>query len=31
MAAEEKKGDSKIWKNLAMAMQADLKKSGRKR
>ena len=31
MAAEEKKGDSKIWKNLARAMQADLKKSGRKR
>ena len=26
MAAEERKGDSKIWKNLAKAMEADLKK-----
>jgi hypothetical protein len=26
MATEERKGDSKIWKNLAKAMQADLKK-----
>ena len=28
MAAEERKGDSKIWQNLAKAMEADLKKSG---
>jgi hypothetical protein len=27
MAAEERKGDSKIWRNLAKAMEADLKKS----
>jgi len=27
MAAEERKGDSKIWKNLAKAMEADLKKT----
>ena len=26
MATEERKGDSKIWKNLAKAMEADLKK-----
>jgi hypothetical protein len=26
MAADERKGDSKIWKNLAKAMEADLKK-----
>jgi hypothetical protein len=32
MAAEERKGDSKIWKNLAKAMEADLKKTaGRSR
>jgi hypothetical protein len=28
MAAEERRGDSKIWKNLAKAMEADLKKRG---
>jgi hypothetical protein len=26
IAAEEKRGDSKIWKNLAKAMEADLKR-----
>jgi hypothetical protein len=26
MAADERKGDSKIWKNLAKAMEADLKR-----
>ena len=26
MAEDERKGDSKIWKNLAKAMEADLKK-----
>lgn len=31
MAAEERKGDSQIWKNLAKAMEADLKKTARTR
>jgi len=32
IAAAERKGDSKIWKNLAKAMEADLKKTaGRSR
>lgn len=28
MAAEERKGDAKIWKNLAKAMEADQKRRG---
>ncbi|HVC27022.1 MAG TPA: hypothetical protein VND40_02560 [Nitrososphaerales archaeon] len=31
MAAAERKGDSQIWKNLAKAMEADLKKPSRTR
>jgi hypothetical protein len=31
MAAKERKGDSKIWKNLAKAMEADLKPRRRRR
>jgi len=31
IAAGERRGDSKIWKNLARAMEADLKKASRTR
>ncbi len=31
MAAAERKGDSQIWKNLAKAMESDLKKKSRAR
>ena len=31
LAAKERKGDSKIWKNLARAMEADMKKASRTR
>jgi hypothetical protein len=30
MAARERRGDSKIWKNLAKAMEADMKKKARR-